>query len=238
MSRWEDERYGREGTYRGHSRTESDLDRWERGRGWRDERDERNRGFLERMREFFGMEEEEREHQRAAWGRGEEREEARGYGVGMSEDERRWGGHRLEPERFRARRRGAGGMGRDEESDRGFFMGGAWDVEQGRMRGRRGPYYGRGPKGWTRSNERLLEDICEDMADHGFLDASDIEIKVQNGEVTLSGTVPSRVQKRLAERITEIAHGVRDVHNHLTIRHEEAAARQTREALTGATTPR
>ena len=81
-----------------------------------------------------------------------------------------------------------------------------------------GPYRGRGPRGYTRSDERIYEDVCERMTRHGQLDASDIEVQVQNGEVTLTGAVQDRRAKRLAEDIADSVSGVQDVSNRLQIR--------------------
>ena len=81
----------------------------------------------------------------------------------------------------------------------------------------RGPYSGRGPRGYTRSDQRVHEDICERMTEHGDLDASDIDVRCENGEVTLEGTVSDRRAKRLAEDIAGSARGVRDVQNRLRV---------------------
>lgn len=80
----------------------------------------------------------------------------------------------------------------------------------------RGPHAGKGPKNW-RTDERIRSEVCERLADHPALDASDIEVTVQSGEVTLAGTVESRQAKRLAEDITAACRAVRDVHNRLQI---------------------
>jgi len=80
-----------------------------------------------------------------------------------------------------------------------------------------GPYTGRGPRNYTRSDERIYEDVCELMTYHGQLDARNIEIEVNNGEVTLTGNVPDRQAKRLAEDIADTVPGVQDVHNRLKI---------------------
>jgi osmotically-inducible protein OsmY len=80
-----------------------------------------------------------------------------------------------------------------------------------------GRYSGRGPKGYQRSDERIKEDISEHLTHHGEIDASEIEIQVQNGEVTLTGTVDHRQAKRLAEDVAERVSGVRDVHNHIRV---------------------
>ena len=49
-----------------------------------------------------------------------------------------------------------------------------------------------GPKGYQRSDERLLEEVNERLTEHDDLDASEIGAKVEKGEVTLDGTVNSR----------------------------------------------
>lgn len=83
--------------------------------------------------------------------------------------------------------------------------------------GERGRFAGRGPKGWQRSDDRIREDINERLTDHPHIDASEIEVKVQNGEVTLTGMVDERHAKRLAEDIAESVSGVREVHNQLRV---------------------
>jgi hypothetical protein len=80
-----------------------------------------------------------------------------------------------------------------------------------------GPFRGRGPRGYVRSDERIHEDVCERMTRHGQLDASNIEVEVKNGEVYLTGDVASRRAKRLAEDISDAVSGVKDVHNNLQI---------------------
>jgi osmotically-inducible protein OsmY len=83
-----------------------------------------------------------------------------------------------------------------------------------------GPHYGRGPKGYQRSNERIQEDLCERMTHHGHLNAEDIEIDVNNGQIILKGTVDSRQAKRLAEDIAESVTGVSQVINQLQIKQQ------------------
>lgn len=78
-----------------------------------------------------------------------------------------------------------------------------------------GPYIGKGSRFYNRSDERMYEDVCERLMQHGQLDASQIEVEVKSGEVTLTGSVTDRRAKRLAEDIVEAVHGVRDVHNRL-----------------------
>lgn len=86
-----------------------------------------------------------------------------------------------------------------------------WDRRQ------RGPYAGRGPKGWRRSDERILEEINERLTDHPAIDATEVEVTVHGGEATLTGTVEDRNSKRLAEDIADSVSGVTEVHNQLRI---------------------
>ena len=78
-------------------------------------------------------------------------------------------------------------------------------------------YAGRGPKGYRRSDDRIREDVCDRLTDDWHIDASEMEVAVQNGEVMLSGTVQSRDEKRRAEDLAERIAGVRDVHNNLRV---------------------
>jgi osmotically-inducible protein OsmY len=80
-----------------------------------------------------------------------------------------------------------------------------------------GPHTGRGPKGFQRSNERLREQVCERLERHGQVDASDIDVQVEDGVVTLEGSVDDRRTKRLAEECAETVPGVRDVMNRLRV---------------------
>jgi hypothetical protein len=81
-----------------------------------------------------------------------------------------------------------------------------------------GPFVGRGPRNYTRSDARILEDVNERLTEHGMLDATDIEVSVHDGEVTLRGHVDTRHDKRLAEDIADFVMGVKDVHNEIKIR--------------------
>jgi osmotically-inducible protein OsmY len=76
-------------------------------------------------------------------------------------------------------------------------------------------FRGRGPKGYRRSDERIREDVNDRLTDHQYLDASDIDVSVKEGEVTLSGKVFDRTDKRLAEDVAESVTGVKNVQNNL-----------------------
>jgi hypothetical protein len=90
-----------------------------------------------------------------------------------------------------------------------------------------GPFTGMGPEGYQRADDRIEEDVCERLTQHGRLDASDIQVEVKNAEVTLKGEVDSRGAKRMAEDTAESVSGVKDVHNELKVRrgvkHEQGA---------------
>ena len=77
---------------------------------------------------------------------------------------------------------------------------------------------GRGPKNYRRSDERIRDDINDRLTDYPYLDASDIEVEVNNGEVVLTGTVDSRYAKRMAEDVTEDVSGVSHVENRLRVK--------------------
>jgi osmotically-inducible protein OsmY len=76
---------------------------------------------------------------------------------------------------------------------------------------------GRGPKGYIRSDDRIREDVCDRLTDDLHIDASEIDVRVANGEVTLSGTVTDRTAKRHAEDLAERIGGVRHVQNNLRV---------------------
>jgi hypothetical protein len=103
----------------------------------------------------------------------------------------------------------------------------------------RGMHVGRGPKGYRRSDERISEDVNEALSQNGEVDASEIEVKVQNGEVILSGTVDDRSSKRRAEEIAESCSGVQDVRNEIRVQKsgsESSSATQGKNKTTNGAT--
>jgi osmotically-inducible protein OsmY len=80
-------------------------------------------------------------------------------------------------------------------------------------------YRGRGPKGYQRSDTRIYEDVCDRLS-LGDVDAENIEVQVSKAEVTLSGWVRNRWDKRIAEDVAESVPGVKDVHNNIRVRGE------------------
>ncbi len=81
-----------------------------------------------------------------------------------------------------------------------------------------GGHRGRGPKGYQRSDARIEEDINDRLTDDPRLDATDIQVQVTKGEVTLAGAVDGREARRRAEDIAESVSGVTYVMNNLRVR--------------------
>ena len=79
-------------------------------------------------------------------------------------------------------------------------------------------YAGRGPRGYQRTDDRIREDVCDRLTDDPRIDASDIEVHIKGGELTLAGSVRTREEKRLAEDLVERTSGVREVNNHLRVK--------------------
>lgn len=78
-------------------------------------------------------------------------------------------------------------------------------------------YSGRGPRNYTRSDARIEEDVAERLTSNDTLDASDVDLSVENGVVVLDGSVADRQDKRLAEDLAESVRGVRGVQNNLRL---------------------
>lgn len=144
--------------------------------------------------------------------RGSDRSSTRGYpeAWGVGEDDRQWPsgrhGHQL----------GYGGGGSDLSLQGRGYGRNIWRDHE-----TEGPHRGRGPRGWQRSDDHLREEACERLAESGWVDATEIDVRVEQCEITLEGTVDSRRSKRLAEDVVERVSGVRDVHNRLRIQPKE-----------------
>lgn len=82
---------------------------------------------------------------------------------------------------------------------------------------------GKAPKGYTRSDDRIREDICERLM-HSPYDASEVEITVSDGDVTLTGTVHNRADKWGIEDVAEVILGVQEIQNQIRISREGAQA--------------
>ena len=125
-----------------------------------------------------------------------------------------------------------GGLGGDSADIRGELQGisygrgwggGVADASSAELGAERARWVrGRGPKSYRRSDVRVSEDVSERLMRDPRIDASDIEVRVENGTVTLSGTVEDRDTKWLAEDVVEDVSGVREVENQLKVRRRSA----------------
>ena len=83
------------------------------------------------------------------------------------------------------------------------------------QQGKDGASRKRGAKGSQRSDERIREDVCEALTQHPWINACEIEVRVQNGQVFLQGTVKRREMRHMAEECTETILGVKGVENYI-----------------------
>ena len=120
-------------------------------------------------------------------------------------------GYRNERDRYRSR------------DDRGFLDRAgdeiaSWFGDEDAARRREMDHRGHGPANYTRSDERVLEDICDRLTDDARVDARKVQVTVQGGEVTLDGSVRSRGHKRRAEDCAHDVSGVNHVQNNLRVK--------------------
>jgi hypothetical protein len=173
------------------------------------DREYRERGRFEQLEDWERPREFGQQRRRSSFGSGEGYGRAgrggAGYGrdAGYRDDSRSWGG---DPSSFGQAERTGYGSSFEQE-------------------GQRGRHAGRGPKGYQRSDERLKEEVCERLTAHADIDASEIEVSVQNGEVTLEGTVENRQMKRAAEDCAEAVSGAQQVHNRLRVQSNQESGR-------------
>lgn len=100
-----------------------------------------------------------------------------------------------------------------------------------------GQFAGFGPKAYKRSDDRIREDVYEVLTRHGQIDATDIEVEVRGGEVTLKGMVAERHQKLLSEHLVSQLGGVTEIHNQVRVpRQSESETASSRTASTGSVT--
>jgi osmotically-inducible protein OsmY len=115
---------------------------------------------------------------------------------------------------------GGGYSSQNPSQQWGSSMNGA---DQSRSRSE-GSYGGRGPKGFKRSDDRIKEEVCEMLTRDHSIDAQDIDVEVSEGEVTLTGSVPDRRMKHLAEDCVERALGVKDVTNNIRVKRDMSSS--------------
>jgi osmotically-inducible protein OsmY len=100
----------------------------------------------------------------------------------------------------------------------------SWFGDEDAARRREEDHRGRGPKDYTRSDERIREDANDRLTDDWRVDASEVTVLVKDGELTLDGTVTSRQAKRRAEDVVDTISGVRHVQNNLRVKETSGTA--------------
>ncbi|BCT92592.1 hypothetical protein LYSHEL_16160 [Lysobacter helvus] len=154
-------------------------------------------------------ERDERELRRRA---GTWEEHSRGYEAsGWDDDLDLGGGQRYQPFHVGT------GMGLGTGSPGyGYGSRGGWDLgTHQRDIGR--SFRGMGPQDYTRPDERIREDIHERLTQSHDIDARKIQVDVNAGNVTLTGTVIERRMRYLAEDLVEGVTGVANIDNQLQV---------------------
>jgi osmotically-inducible protein OsmY len=109
------------------------------------------------------------------------------------------------------------GMTRDEGYEREVD----WSHDP-RSESAREKHYGKGPKGWL-PDSGIKQKVSVALYLNPDVDASEIEVSVEQGRVILDGSVKNRRQKRAAEECIENLPDVADVLNRLVIKPELCA---------------
>lgn len=240
----DDYEWRRSGQYEGYER-EGDYDRGYRRQAGYDQGRERHNDWGERWGPGYGRDY-DREFQvgpgsQSSGDYGQGRQYTGEYGRSGSYSRgygrQQYGGSRRESEGQRGDLYGGYGYGREGRYGRDYdrtaelgqgnrFRGYDWqeeayDISPGRFDSGdwwiSGPETGRGPQGWQQTDERIHEEVCNRLTQHGLIDASNITVEVNDYEVTLTGTVDSRRTKRMAEDVADSVMGVRDIHNRLRV---------------------
>ncbi|MDR7124266.1 BON domain-containing protein [Pseudotabrizicola sp. 4114] len=94
----------------------------------------------------------------------------------------------------------------------------SWFGDEDAARRREQDHRGKGPRGYQRSDERIREDVSDRLSDDPRVDASEIDVTVEGGEVTLAGEVSSKYAKRYAEDCADAVSGVAHVQNNLRVK--------------------
>jgi hypothetical protein len=79
-------------------------------------------------------------------------------------------------------------------------------------------YAGVGPRGYRRPDARIEEEVVQRLAEAEWVDATDVEVEVSDGVITLAGQVETRVERRAAVEIAAEVAGAVDVVNELRAR--------------------
>ncbi|WP_197426956.1 BON domain-containing protein [Noviluteimonas gilva] len=188
---------------------------------------------------------EEREYQQRSFGSGRnapsreaQQDDRPGYETSGWDDNLETGQRRYEP--FHV---GTGmGLGTDSQYGRerefgqsyghasGYGGHGGWDLgtHQRDIGGSssRQSFRGMGPSHYKRADERIRDDIYERLTDSHVIDARSITVDVNEGNVTLTGTVNERRMRYAAEDLVERVGGVANINNQLRVQAQETTLQQ------------
>ena len=84
--------------------------------------------------------------------------------------------------------------------------------------GRSRSFAGVGPKNYRRPDESIREEVVDRLTENAHLDASELDVRLEDGLVVLGGTTEDRRSKRLAEEIATSVRGVLDVRNEIRVK--------------------
>lgn len=116
---------------------------------------------------------------------------------------------------------GTGSYGTESYGASGSWTGGVHGGEGGANGG--GNRRKKSPKNFQRSDERIKEEVYDRLIQDPDIEIDDIEIEVQAGEVTITGTVPQRWLRYRVEETVDSIWGIKDITNNLRVRREEQA---------------
>lgn len=115
--------------------------------------------------------------------------------------------------------------GRDYEQNAGYrenynrLTTGQWpEIERAQQQRSSNNHRGKGPKNYQRSDIRIREAVNDALMEDPYVDASDIEVTVENGQVVLTGLVDDKHAKRRAEDLVEDLSGIKSVENRIQVR--------------------
>jgi osmotically-inducible protein OsmY len=80
---------------------------------------------------------------------------------------------------------------------------------------------GLGPEEQEKDDRRIEAEVRERLTDHDRLDASSIQVRVEGGEVALTGTVEDADIRQLAEDALGGITGIKAVYNQLRVQSDE-----------------
>jgi osmotically-inducible protein OsmY len=112
---------------------------------------------------------------------------------------------------------GASYTGGYDQRNRTRYPGSLGEDTMNSNREREQPRYRTGPKGYTRSDDRIREDISERLMMADSIDSSEVTITVKDGRVLLEGSVPTRSMKHSIEDLADYTAGVQEVENRIRV---------------------